>query len=411
LELAKELYIGKSINTIWIEMVGLYIHIPFCEKKCDYCDFYSITNKSSLNRYVDCLIREIELFCSKIQQNKLSVQTIFFGGGTPSILPISHLELIVEAIERHFDLSSLKEFTIECNPGTDFVRNLQVYKAIGINRISIGVQSFVPEELNYLGRIHSVEEAIRSIDSALNVFDNVSIDLIFSIPVQTEQTLSRTMEMVKAFDLKHISAYSLIYEEGTKLYKQMIEGKVRPHSEEKDYRFYKLICESLQSLGFEHYEVSNFAKAGYKCKHNLRYWKGEEYIGFGPSAHSYFLGQRYWNFRSLSRYFEQVERGLLPIEGKEMLTEKEKLTEQIMLGLRAEGLNFDDFRAKFGIDLFRTAGSIFELWQASGKAKLNSEKVSLTDDGYFVCDKLTIDLLGRIENIASKKFSSMQVQL
>jgi len=363
-----------------------------------------------MSEFVRCLVKEIELFHRHNRVSKLSIETIFFGGGTPSVLPVSHLKLIVNSIEKHFDLSSLKEFTIECNPGTDFVRNLFEYKSIGINRISIGVQSFIPDELNFLTRIHSAREAIKSIESALKVFENVSIDLIFSIPNQTERSLEKTLEVVGKFNLKHIAAYSLIYEEGTKLFRQLNKGKILPHTEEMDYRFYKLICEALSSFGFKHYEVSNFAKPGFECQHNLRYWKCEEYVGLGPSAHSYFSNQRYWNFRSLPRYFESIQNDLLPVDGREILTPKEKIIEKIMLGLRAEGIIFDEFQNEFGIDLIHIAGDLFELWQDSKKAIFDSRKVTLTDDGYFVCDKLTLDLLNRVEKVIVKSSIPSPIQ-
>ncbi len=382
-------------------MIGIYIHIPFCERKCSYCDFYSITNKALVERYIDCLTREIEIF-SLWQQGEcfpLNVETIFFGGGTPSVLLPFHLEKIITALDKFFNLSNIKEITIECNPGTHFVQNLQSYKSLGINRISIGVQSFEPNELIFLDRIHSASEAINSIENALKEFDNLSIDLIFSIPIQTEHSLEKTLNTIEQFDLKHISAYSLIYEKGTKLYKDLINRIIEPKDEETDYLFYSLICKTLRSYGFEHYEVSNFAKPNFECLHNLRYWRHQDYIGFGASAHSYFKGKRYWNFRSIGKYFDYIQKGLLPIENQETIGYKERLLESLMLGLRSEGIDFASFQNNFGIELQKIANSLFCEWVNFGKANIDKDKVKLTDEGYFVCDKLILDLLETIEKV------------
>ncbi len=382
-------------------MIGIYIHIPFCERKCSYCDFYSITNKSFIDKYVESLTKEVELFYfwQLDESFPLNVETIFFGGGTPSILLPFHLEKIFSALDKFFNLSNIKEITIECNPGTHFIQNLPTYKSLGINRISIGVQSFVPEELIFLDRIHSVSEAINSIENALKEFNNVSIDLIFSIPIQTEHSLEKTLSMVEQFDLKHVSAYSLIYEKGTKLYKDLLKGILEPKDEESDYLFYSLICRTLRSFGFEHYEVSNFAKPNFECLHNLRYWRHQEYVGFGASAHSYFKEKRYWNFRNIGKYLDNIQKGLLPIENQETIGVKEKLLESLMLGLRSEGIDFASFQKNFDVELTKIANSLFNEWVELGKAKIDHRRVKLTDEGYFVCDKLILDLLEAIEKV------------
>ncbi|MGB9913709.1 MAG: radical SAM family heme chaperone HemW [Candidatus Kapaibacteriota bacterium] len=379
-------------------MAGVYIHIPFCEKKCVYCDFYSITNKTLINNFILALLNEIDLFVEKYQKIERKIETIYLGGGTPSLLQPVDLERIISKLNEHFELTELKEFTIECNPGTNFLRKLLDYKKIGINRISIGVQSLHTDELRFLGRIHSKEEAIHSIEEASSIFNNVSVDIIFSIPCQTRKTLNETLDQLLALDIKHISAYSLIYEEGTPLHKDLRYGKIYPKNEEEDFELYKLIRNKLENNGFLHYEVSNFAKPGYKSIHNLGYWQYKEYFGFGPSAHSFFNGKRQWNVRDLRLYIQMLQKRNLPIQDYELITFEKKLFEKVMLGLRSEGINLQTFKDEFGIDLSKAFVEILQIWIQSGKAIIENGTLRLTGDGYFICDKLTLDLIESIEN-------------
>lgn len=378
-------------------MIGIYIHIPFCEKKCVYCDFYSITNKNLINDFVHYLSKEIELFANNFQTKQIEVETIYFGGGTPSILNPFQLNAIIELLDKNFKLSNLKEFTIECNPGTDFISNLPFYKEIGINRISIGVQSLIPSELKFLGRIHSVDDALISIEKTLEIFENVSVDIIFSIPNQAKETLSATLHQLLDYEIKHISAYSLIYEEGTPLFLDLQRNKIIPKSEDEDYELYRTICKTLKSAGFEHYEVSNFAKDHFKSLHNLRYWTHKEYLGFGPSSHSFFQNTRFWNSKNIFRYFEMLANEKLPREGFEIVDKQKKLTEKLMLGLRSQGLTNSELKAEFGIDLLNDFSELIEEWKKRGLAVVQNQSICLTDEGYFVCDKLTLDLIDLIE--------------
>ncbi|MCX7879811.1 MAG: radical SAM family heme chaperone HemW [Ignavibacteria bacterium] len=378
-------------------MLGLYIHIPFCLKKCSYCDFYSIINLAEVDDFVKALRKEIEFASERLALDK--VETIFLGGGTPSILEPRYLEIIVNSIDKSFDLSYLTEFTIECNPGSDFLKNLSFYKSIGVNRISIGVQSLISEELEFLGRVHSVGEALLSIETALQHFDNVSVDILFSIPNQNASNLEKTLDLLGNYDLKHISAYSLIYEEGTRLYLDLVSKKIEPLSEKEDYALYKLIYNKLTDAGFNQYEVSNYAKNGYEAKHNLMYWRRDNYIGFGPSAHSFINNKRWWNYRGLKQYFEHINDGKLPIEGEEDLTFEQRLTETIMLGLRSEGIIFKKFDLEFNTDLKSFGYDLFELWVSLGLANFTQDGICLTNDGYFVADKLTLELLEKLEQI------------
>lgn len=379
-------------------MPGIYLHIPFCEKKCIYCDFYSITNKSNIDQFINALKNEILLFLKANPEIDRKIETIYFGGGTPSLLEPKHIAEVVEIIYNNFDLSSLCEFTIECNPGTDFIRKLPEYKSIGINRISIGVQSLNESELKFLGRIHTSNEATRSIESALDFFENVSVDIIFSIPNQTEKSLLNTLKYLLEFDLKHISAYSLIYEEGTPLFNQLQKGKVFPKNENEDYELYRTIQSFLLNRGFEQYEVSNYAKQGFKSLHNLGYWQHKEYYGFGPSAHSFYQSKRVWNVRNLKQYLAFLQNHHLPIEGSEILDEEKKMLEKIMLGLRSEGICLQKFKEDFDVDIQCELNEVLQEWIALGFAKIENGFLKLTPNGYFVCDKLTVDLTEKVES-------------
>lgn len=375
-------------------MAGVYVHIPFCEKKCNYCDFYSIENDSQIEGYIESLCKEISLRSTHYGKN-IPVETVFFGGGTPSKLTAEQLEKIINCISKNFDLSNLTEFTIECNPGTDFVRNLPFYREFGINRISIGVQSFVDKELKYLDRIHTTEEARRSIQQTLDFgFDNVNVDIIFSIPNQTLESLTFTLEQLLSFDIQHISAYSLIYEKGTKLYNELQKGKIKPLDEEQDYAFYKVINLYLSSAGFNQYEVSNYAKESKRCQHNLKYWQRNEYIGFGASAHSFYQEKRFWNYRSINKYISSLKKGVLPVEGSETLDSEQRLYEDIMLGLRSIGIEPLYIAVNYDVHLLDSpARELINDWENRGLATYRNNRLCLTNSGYFLCDKLTLDLL------------------
>ncbi len=383
-------------------MIGIYLHIPFCEKKCSYCDFYSITNKRKIEEFVFWLQREIELYFNHELGRRVKVHTLYFGGGTPSLLEPEQIDKIISTISNFFDVDEISEFTVECNPGTNFTNKLADYKSLGINRISIGVQSLVPEELTFLDRIHTAKEAMDAITMALDFFEKVSVDIIFSIPNQTIASISKTLEELLKHDIKHISAYSLIYEEKTPLYNELLKGNICPKTEEQDFEIYKFITSTLSEHNFIQYEVSNFAKSGFKSLHNLNYWRYGDYFGFGPSAHSFFNHKRSWNVRNLNNYFNLLKSNRLPIENFEHIDTNKRILEKIMLGLRSEGIPLLEFKQEFGIDLFQICGQIFEAWESMGKAIINNNLIKLTPEGYFIADKLTIDLVSKIENFVAR---------
>ncbi|MDX1701254.1 MAG: radical SAM family heme chaperone HemW, partial [Melioribacteraceae bacterium] len=275
---------------------AIYIHIPFCDHKCIYCDFYSLISYENTELYFECLKKEIMHYAEKHSDGRV-IDTIFFGGGTPSFVDPKYIDELIKCIDHHFSLSKNAEITLETNPGTVSKDKLQKFKDAGINRLSIGIQSFDDEELKFLTRIHDEKTAIDTVLNAANAgYENISVDLIFSLPNQSCDTWSDNLKKAIELPIKHISAYSLILEKGTILNKMVIDGKIKMTSENHDAELYKYTMEFLGENGFEQYEVSNFSRPTYECVHNLYYWEYKDYLSFGTSAHSFINGKRWWNY-------------------------------------------------------------------------------------------------------------------
>ena len=272
-------------------MPGVYIHVPFCERKCVYCDFYSIEDHSSFDAFVDAVVAEIGSFAEEARGTRFG--TIFFGGGTPSLLAPNQLAKILDELRKGYSIENDAEVTLEANPGTISAESLSAYRSLGINRLSIGVQSFHNDELKFLGRIHNADEARRSVSDARRAgFSNISIDLILALPGQTIDKLEISLAEAVALDPKHISAYTLIVEKGTPLYRLVQSRQVAPLPSEAEAELYAFSMDYLIDRGFEHYEVSNYARPGFRSRHNSGYWDHSPYLGFGPSAHSFWKGKR-----------------------------------------------------------------------------------------------------------------------
>ncbi len=280
-------------------MLGIYIHIPFCEKKCSYCNFYSIALNSDIEeKYVDALTREIEFY----KKENRKINSLYFGGGTPSILNLKNIEKIMIALKNAFKFSENTEITIEINPNTATLNKLKYYKELGINRISFGVQSFIDNELKKLERTHNKTVAIKAIENALTCgFNNISIDLMLGIPFQTKESLFETLKIATNFNINHISLYHLKIEPNTKFFKFPPKNLMSP---DDVANLYLLACEFLESKNFKQYEISNFAKGNKESIHNLKYWTLEEYLGFGPSAHSFYNNKRFYHEDSLINYIK-----------------------------------------------------------------------------------------------------------
>ncbi|MGO9481172.1 MAG: radical SAM family heme chaperone HemW [Candidatus Kryptoniota bacterium] len=391
------------------DKVGIYIHIPFCEKKCFYCDFYSISrtgnggmaivggggdgsaeNRSRQDEFVRSLVKEIELF-SKTYPDKLFADTIFFGGGTPSLLSPRELEFILNALHKCFNILTGAEFSVECNPGTVNRHSLSDYRQLGANRLSFGVQSFFNDELTFLSRIHNSQQAIVAFESARSAgYDNVNIDLMYGLPEQTDRRLLSNLEHAVALKPEHISAYNLIVERGTPLFTAVASGEIKPLDNSAEAGMYELAMSFLKENGYEHYEISNYTRDGFECKHNLKYWNGEEYIGFGPSAHSYLGNSRWWNISNLSGYISDLSDDRLPISAREELTEAQRVDEFVMLQLRQGKLELKTLHKKFGIDL--DSAFISDL-KKTGYADAFEDRILLTDSGFVVCDEIAEKVL------------------
>ncbi|MFA5404103.1 MAG: radical SAM family heme chaperone HemW [Ignavibacteria bacterium] len=366
---------------------GLYIHIPFCRKKCDYCDFYLITNTNILGRFLKNLKAEIILQSEKFRDYKFD--TIFIGGGTPSLFTEKQIESIVNTLNKYYKIDSESEITIEANP-EDFSNSEKFtsLKNAGINRISFGVQSFIDEELKLLTREHTAKQAIEVIEKAKNTFDNISIDLIYSLPNQDKSNLEKTLIKTLELEIPHISAYTLIFEKETPIYNMMDKKQIKKNDDELESQLYLMFSDKLVKAGYEHYEVSNYAKKGYESKHNLKYWEYNNYLGFGPSAHSFFNGKRWSNFRNIIKYNINLQKNELAIENEHTLTEEESKMEFIMLGLRSKGVNLKKY-----YELFR---KIFTDEYIDSLNILSNEKLGiqksdsycLTEKGYLMVDEI-----------------------
>ena len=391
--------------------ISLYFHIPFCEKKCVYCDFYSLEKMEHMDIFISQIIKEIKYTSQQSQQYFRPATSIFFGGGTPSLLSAIQMQKIINEIHTSIAIHPNAEWTMECNPGTITLDSLKAYKDLGINRLSFGIQSFHQKELDFLHRIHSPIESIEAVSLARQAgFDNINIDLIFALPDQQMNSWQQTLEMAIELQTEHISAYSLIFEEKTPLYTMLQKGLVKPSEEEKDADMYAYTIETLTSAGYSQYEVSNFAKDGYSCVHNRTYWQAKEYIAFGPSAHGFLNNKRYWNYRNLIRYFEAVEKNGKGEANVEELSAYNRLFETVFLSFRAEGLNINDINTEFDIDIVSILEKEFALCKQEKLIELHDSMISLTAKGYALCDELSVRIIASLEVFLGQEWDNQGYQ-
>jgi oxygen-independent coproporphyrinogen III oxidase len=372
---------------------SLYLHIPFCERKCPYCDFYSVEHRSQQAVYVAALREELRR--SAAEGFLKEIDTIYFGGGTPSLLAPFQLEQILTDVFRSYAVLDGAEVTLEVNPGTVTREILAGFRSTGVNRLSIGIQSFTDEDLMFLGRIHDVSQAERCIRDARDAgFTNISIDLIFSLPGQEPAAWEGTLRRALEFAPEHISAYGLIVEPGTPLHQQVLGGRVRPNDPECEAAFYELTMDRMRAGGYEQYEVSNYARPGFRSRHNSSYWRHADYRGLGPSAHSFRkdpggrTGRRWWNVPDLPGYLERVHSGEDPVGAGETVGEREMVNERIFLGLRSDGLDVRRLDREFGVDLSELHPAVFESLVADGRASWDGVFLRLTPRGYLLCDEI-----------------------
>lgn len=363
-------------------MIGIYVHIPFCQKKCKYCDFISFAScdEKIKQRYVEALLKEIKN--TKINQK---INTIYIGGGTPSTLSLEEIEKILKAIDEQFEMDKNAEITIEINPGTVDFEKLESYRKSGINRLSIGLQATQNRLLDMLGRIHQYQDFEKVFhDARAAGFDNVNVDLMLGLPTQTLEELMESLEKVIQLDPEHISIYSLILEEGTDLEKLVSNGKLEMPAEDLERKMYWKTKKILEKSGYEHYEISNFAKMDFRSKHNLSCWEQEEYVGFGLAAHSYVDKKRFSNIENLETYIKNVENN--EFDKNKILQEKQNFEvqakEYMILGFRKlEGISISKFEQKFHVHpLFYFRFEISKL-EGEGLIEVDLDKIKLTKKG------------------------------
>lgn len=375
-------------------MASLYLHIPFCEHKCIYCDFYSIESLDPMDAFVAALKKEITMYARHATE---PFDTVFFGGGTPSLLPASTVGEILDLLGSTYGIAPGAELTLEANPGTVDQAKLTELRAAGINRLSFGVQSFHEDDLKFLTRIHSADQARESVRMARSAgFDNVSVDLIFSLPGQTMERWDANLRSAVALAPEHISCYSLIVEKGTPLARMVESRQVSTLPVETDARLYEHTMAALAAAGYEQYEISNFARPGLHSRHNSNYWNHANYLGFGPSAHSFWNGRRWWNIANLRTYLERVGAGEAPLAGEETLSGGQLLDEEVMLGLRSTGIDLAGIDARYGVRLLEENSGEIERLIADGFAAVEGRRMRLTPKGYLICDEISGSLLSRV---------------
>lgn len=377
------------------EDLSIYIHIPFCYSKCYYCDFNSSINDENIERYIKYLKREVDIYSETL--DKYKVKTIFIGGGTPSFIDEKYIEEILTHIYNRIDTSELTEVTIESNPRTLNLKKLNTYKRLGINRISLGVQTLNDRLLKTIGRSHTSDDFYNTYDLIKKVgFKNINVDIMFNLPGQKKSDLIDTLKKVTDLDITHISLYSLSIEEGTPFYEMEERGEISLSSEDMEREMYHDSIEFLESRGYPQYEISNFSKKGYECIHNLVYWRVKPYIGLGLSAHSNINNKRYGNLGDFTSYFDSIDNNKLPIEKdtKEDIDKDMEIYEYIMLGLRLNrGINLEDFKIRFKRDLESAFNGKLEKFKKDGLIIEDKETLKLTDKGLDICNLIFVEIL------------------
>lgn len=379
-------------------MAGLYLHIPFCKKACHYCNFHFSTSLNLKNDFLKALQKEIELSTSpdNMEANYLGdeiVETVYFGGGTPSLLEKEELNEIMSKLNNNFNISSSAEITFEANPDDINPQKLKDWKAVGINRLSIGVQSFFNEDLVWMNRAHNSDQSLFAITAALEEgFDNFSIDLIYGSPGLTTAKWGQNVQQAIQIGVPHLSCYALTVEPLTALNKMILQKKSDDVDPEKQAAQFLLLADWTEAAGYEQYEISNFAKPGKRSRHNSSYWQGKKYLGLGPSAHSFNGNSRQWNVANNAVYIQLLNGNTLPVE-KEFLTETQQLNEYIMTSLRTvEGINTGQVEDRFGKEAVSHIYDLSRKFIVAGKIKATGNVLQLTREGKLYADGIASDL-------------------
>jgi oxygen-independent coproporphyrinogen III oxidase len=372
-------------------MAGIYIHIPFCKQQCTYCDFHFSTLTNNKNELLDSLVLEMEI--RKPFVNGANIKTIYFGGGTPSILSYEEIMRLFDGINKNYHLENDIEITLEANPDDLTNKKIQELKNTPINRFSIGVQSFHEADLKYMNRAHNVTQAFDSIKNVQDAgWQNITVDLIYGTPSLNNQQWQENLNHVIDLGVPHLSAYSLTVEEKTPLYHSIKTGKEKPLDERKSQSQFNTLIDFMPKNGFEQYEISNFAKSGFIAKHNSSYWKGDSYLGLGPSAHSFNTHSRYWNVSNNALYIKSLQKGELNIQ-QETLTEVEQYNEYILTSLRTVwGCNLDLLEVRFSSFLVDFFKKTIKKWKKDGKIEQKDQIFKLTKNGKMIADLISSDL-------------------
>lgn len=373
-------------------MYSLYLHIPFCRQACHYCDFHFSTTLKRKPQLVNALCKELEL---RKTEAIIPLQTVYLGGGTPSVLSFGELSVLFSTIHQNYSIAPDAEITIEVNPD-DFTSHSELslaqIKSLGINRLSVGVQSFFEEDLRLMNRVHTANQAIAFLEEATNLFENITLDLIYGIPNMSNEHWIKNIEKALSFGIPHLSAYALTVEHKTALYNFIKKGKIPPTNDLQAREQFYLLKELLESKGFIHYELSNFGKEGYFSRNNTAYWQQKKYMGIGPSAHSYNGTERYWNIPHNIKYIEQISKGILPQE-KELLSKKDLYNERIMTGLRIQkGISLSDIEKDFGSHYSNYLKKEALPYIEKGLLMLENDHILTSKEGLFLSDGIASDL-------------------
>ena len=375
-------------------MTGLYIHIPFCKSRCTYCAFYSTTAEQMKQAYVDAVCREMELRNAIYEKEGKNVgktiATVYLGGGTPSQLSPTQLQQLFDTIARHYDVSDDAEITIECNPDDVTEAFAELLRSLPVNRVSMGAQTFDDDRLQFIHRRHTSEQVTTAIQRLRKKgIHNISIDLMYGFPDETLEEWEYDIQQALALNVEHISAYALTYEEGTPLYRLQEEGKVKEIDEERSLAMYDRLIDRLQEAGYEHYEISNFARKGWRSRHNSSYWQLVPYIGIGAAAHSYDGRRRQWNIADINSYINHIQQGIVPAEG-ELLDKDSRYNDHVMLALRTcEGLDLSTLDSDERSYCEETA----KKFVLDGLLVKTDNHLRLSRKGLFVSDMIMSELM------------------
>ena len=373
-------------------MAGLYIHVPFCKKRCAYCDFFSQTQLDNIDIYIQAVVRELEIRKEYLEDEP--IETIYWGGGTPSLLHPDDFELVFNVINRFYKLSPDPEITLEANPDDMTHVYISALRQLPFNRISLGVQSFHEFDLQLLNRRHTAKQALDAVSLCQQAgFSNLSIDLIYGLPGQTLLMWEENLDKALRLQIPHLSAYSLSYEEGTDLHRQFRSGTIKPVSEETSIQLFDMLIDKLEATGYLHYEISNFSKPDCFSRHNTTYWTDQKYIGIGPAAHSYNHGSRQWNVASISDYIEGVAKGIPNFE-KEIIDERTRFNDYILTHLRTMwGIQLSTFHEIFGRERFACLLKQSKAFLQTGLMEHHNENLKITRKGLIVADGIIRELI------------------